>query len=100
MIELSETDRTMFRTAAGPSPLSVPAPSPEGTTLISEQQVLFGTAAAAALRPAKGSRWITAMKSVSDALGALLTRPPAQRYVARRFVYLETAAMGREMYRL
>jgi hypothetical protein len=85
-----------------PSPLPTPAPSADETTLITEQQVLFSTAAAAALRPAKTSRWATARRSLSGAVSALIpeSRPPAQRYVARRYVYLENAAMGREMYRL
>ena len=77
--------------------------TPDGTTLITEQQVMFSTAAAAvALRPAKVSRWSIAIKSVSGAMSALFTdsRPPAQRYVARRYVYLEVASMSREMYRL
>ena len=102
MIDLTATDRPTSETTAVPSPPSAPAPSPDGTTLITEQQVLFSTAAAVALRPGKVSRWATAVKSVSGAMSELFadSRPPAQRYVARRFVYLEDAVMGREMYRL
>lgn len=100
MIDLTATDRPAFQTTVVPSSLSFPAPAPDGTTLITEQQVLFSTAAA--LRPVKVSRWATAMKSVSGAMSALFTdsRPPAQRCVAGRYVYLENAVMGREMYRL
>ena len=97
MIDLTATDRPTAQTTVAPSPLSVPVASLDGTTLITEQQVLFSTAAAAA-RPTRVSRWAVARRSLS----ALFTesRPPAQRYVARRFVYLENAIMGREMYRL
>jgi hypothetical protein len=97
MIDLTTTDRPTAQTA-----LLAPVPSPDETTLISEQQVLFSTAAAVALRPAKVSRWTTAMKAVTDAMSVLFTesRSPAQHYVARRYVYLENAVMGREMYRL
>ena len=102
MIHLTTTDRPTFRTTVTPSPISVPAPSPDGTTLITEQQVMFSTAAAVALRPARASRWATAMEMVSGAVGAIFTdsRPPAQRYVARRYVYFENAMMEREMDRL
>ena len=95
MIDLTATDRPTVQTTVAPSPLSVPVASLDGTTLITEQQVLFSTAAA---RPTRVSRWAVARRSLS----ALFTesRPPAQRYVARRFVYLENAIMGREMYRL
>jgi hypothetical protein len=70
-------------------------------TLITEQQVLFSTAAAVALPLVKPSRWVMAIKAVSHAMGALFeSRPPAQRYQARRFVYLEGATMSRELDRL
>ncbi len=97
MIDLTATDRPTVQAT-----LSVPAPSPDGTTLITEHQVLFSTAAAVALRPAKASRWATAMASLSATMGALFTdsHRPAQHAVARRCVYLENAVMGREMYRL
>jgi hypothetical protein len=97
MIDMTATDRPTIQPT-----LLVPAPSPDGTTLITEEQVLFSTAAAAAARPARVSPWSAAKQSVSGVVSALCvhSRPPAQRYVARRFVYLENAVMGREMYRL
>lgn len=102
MIDVTATDRSTCRTTVDPSPLPVPASSPDGTTLITEQQVLFSTAVAVALRPMKVGRWTVVRRSVSGAMSALFTdaRPPAQRYVARRYVYLEDSVMGREMYRL
>ncbi len=77
-------------------------PATGGTTLITEQQVLFSTAAAVALPRVEPSRWAMAIKSVSSAMSTLFTdsRPPAQRYRARRYVYLENALMSREMDRL
>ena len=98
MIDLTATDRPTIQTTAAPTPLSVRSPSLDGTTLITEQQVLFSTAAAVALRPAKVGRWAVMRRSMS----ALFTdsRPPAQRYVPRRSVYLEDSVMGRAMYRL
>ncbi|AEV75558.1 hypothetical protein MycrhN_5080 [Mycolicibacterium rhodesiae NBB3] len=100
MIDLTATDRPTFQTTVAPAALPDRVPSPDGTTLITEQQVLFSTAAA--LQPAKVGHWATAMKTVTDTMSVLFTesRPPAQRYVARRYAYLENAVMGREMYRL
>ena len=85
MIDLTATGRPTIQTTVAP-------------TLITEQQVLFSTAAAVALRPAKVGRWAVMRRSMS----ALFTdsRPPAQRCVARRCVYLEDSVMGRAMYRL
>ena len=101
MIDLTTTVRPPFGPTAEPSPVSV-APSTGGTTLITEQQVLFSTAAAVALPRAKPSRWAMAIKSVSSVMSALFTdsRPPAQHYQARRYAYLENALMSREMDRL
>jgi hypothetical protein len=96
MIDLTTIRPTFRRTA---SPAVIPA---EGTTLITEQQVLFATAAATTLPSVRPSRWSVAMKSMSQAMSGLVSdsRPPAQRYRARRLAYLEDALMSREMGRL
>ena len=101
MTDLTTTVRPTFEPTAESSPVAV-VPATGGTTLITEQQVLFSTAAAVALPRVKTSRWAMAIKSVSSAMSALFTdsRPPAQRYQARRYVYLENALMSREMHRL
>jgi hypothetical protein len=102
MIDLTTITRPTFRKTVVPSPVAIPAPSSEGTTLITEQQVLFATAAAVAMPHVRPSRWSIAMKSASEAMSGLLhpSRPPAERYQARRSVYLENALMSREMGRL
>jgi hypothetical protein len=102
MIDLTTITRPTLRKTVVPSPVVIPAPSSEGTTLITEQQVLFATAAAVALPRVRPSRWSAAVKSVSGAMSALVaaSRPPAPRYQARRHVYLENALMSREMDRL
>jgi hypothetical protein len=96
------TDLTIARPTFPVVPLPVPVlPSPDGTTLITEQQVMFGTTAAVALPRVQPGRWATMATAVSRAMRALFTDiPPAQRYKARRFVYLENALMSREMARL
>lgn len=101
MIDLTTTVRPTFEPAAEPTPVPV-VPATGGTTLITEKQVLFSTAAAVALPRVRPSRWAMAIKSVSSAMSALFTdsRPPAQRYQARRHAYLENALMSREMDRL
>ncbi|MDG5484264.1 hypothetical protein [Mycolicibacterium gadium] len=97
MIDLTTIRPTFRRT-----PVAIPAPSAEGTTLITEQQVLFATAAAVALPSVRPTRWSVAMKSLSQAMSGLVpdSRPPAQRYRARRLAYLEDGLMSREMGRL
>jgi hypothetical protein len=101
MIDLTSIRPTSRRTADS-LPVAIPAPSAEGTTLITEQQVLFATAAAVTLPSVRPSRWAAAINSVSHAMSALVSasRPPAQRYRPRRLVYLEDALMSREMNRL
>lgn len=102
MTDLMRTVGRTVRSPADRSPGSALVPSAEGTTLVTEQQVLFGTAAAVAPRPVMVNRWAAAMKSVSGAVSALFTdsRPPAQRHVPKRYAFLENALMGREMDRL
>lgn len=99
MIDLTTIRPTFRRTA---SPAVIPALTAAGTTLITEQQVLFATAAATTLPSVRPSRWSVAMKSMSQAMSGLVSdsRPPAQRYRARRLAYLEDALMSREMGRL
>jgi hypothetical protein len=99
MIDLTTITRPTFRKTVVPSPPVIPAPSSEGTTLITEQQVLFATAAAAALPRVRPSRWSLAARAVTGAL-TTASRPPAARYKSRRLVYLENAQMSREMDRL
>lgn len=99
MIDLTTIRPTFRRTA---TPVAIPAPSAEGTTLITEQQVLFATAAAVTLPSVRPNRWSVAVKAMSGALSALTnaSQPPAARYKARRYVYLENALMSREIGRL
>jgi hypothetical protein len=63
--------------------------------LITEQQVVFGTAAAVRPRSAATRRMIDALRVV----GAALQPPPARPSYAR-VAYLESARMSREMDRL
>jgi hypothetical protein len=64
---------------------------------ISQQGVMFGTAAARSSRPTTISRrLIDAIRG----FGAALYRPPAQRHYLPRSSYLEQSRMAREMDRL
>ena len=53
------------------SPVTSATSSTETQALITEQQVLFSTAAAVALRPAKTQRWSDTIQAVSTALRAM-----------------------------
>lgn len=100
MTDLTTTVRPTFPAGAVPSPRPVPAPST--ATLITEQQVMFGTAVAVALPRVRRGRWMMAIKALSDTWSAVFadSRPPAQRYKAGRYAYLEDSMMSREMTRL
>lgn len=84
--------------------LVAPATSSTGPqTLITEQQVLFSTAAAVALPPAKTRRWTDTVSAVGTALRAMFAaseKPPARRHYPKRHVWLDNALMSREMDRL
>jgi hypothetical protein len=74
--------------------------------LITEQQVLFATAAAVPLRPARTSRrWTETVRVVAASLKAAFAtssneaRPKRQHYPARND-FLEDSRMAREMLRL
>jgi hypothetical protein len=76
--------------------------STETPTVITEQQVLFSTAAVVAPPPAETRRW-KVMHTVSEALRAYFApteKDSAPRRYPKRHVWLENAAMGREMDRL
>ena len=64
--------------------------------LITEQQVLFGTAAAAPAQPLRRS-WI---RVVGSALRAMVTWEPADLQGQRPNDFLESSRMAREMRRL
>ena len=71
------------------------------TALITEQQVMFGSAAA--LAPAKTRRWSNPAYGVAAAVHAMFARPEkprAPRHYPSRLGYLESAAMSRAMDRL
>ncbi|WP_101947089.1 hypothetical protein [Mycobacterium sp. 3519A] len=69
-------------------------------SLITEQQVLLSTAAAAALPPAQTRRWsATAMMAAVGSWLGSAAQPPKPVYPKRR-VWFENALMSREMDRL
>ena len=65
--------------------------------LISEQEVMLGTAAA--VRP-RSTQITRRMIDALHVVGAALQPPPPRPHYARRAYYLERAAMSREMDRL
>ena len=91
-------------TAAPPSPStqaapSTPAPSAVSVppVLVTEHEVMFGTAAAAPPLGKPITRWLHGtLHSVAEALRP----PPPKPIYDRRPIYIERAAMSREMDRL
>ena len=80
-----------------------PDVSTETQTLITEQQVLFSTAAAVALPPAKPRRWNHTVHAVGTAVRAMFAapdKPAARQHYPKRHVWLDNALMSREMDRL
>ena len=70
---------------------------PEAPVLISEQEVMLGTAAA--VRP-RSTQITRRMINALHVVGAALQPPPPRPHYALRAYYLERAAMSREMDRL
>jgi hypothetical protein len=79
---------------ARPAALETEAQPP---VLITEQQVMFGTAVALQPRSIPTTR---RMAAVLRAVATALRPPPPRQHYARRASYLEYAAMSREMGRL
>jgi hypothetical protein len=85
----------------------VAAPASVGVThepvVITEQQVLFATAAAVPLQPAKTRSWISrvvgAIVSAASVTSSNEGRPKPRHYPPR-YDFLEDARMAREMHRL
>jgi hypothetical protein len=101
MTEMPTTYRRELEESRETSVTSAPMSS-EAQALITEQQVLFSTAAAVALPPAKTRRW-SAVQAVSGALRAMFAaseKPPAKKHYPKRYVWLENSLMSREMDRL
>lgn len=89
--------------AAPVTPLARGGVSP-ASVLITEQEVLFSSAAAEPLRPTKTSRPLTdAVRVVAAALARVFAtsseRPVRQHYPARNS-FLENSRMSREIHRL
>jgi hypothetical protein len=85
------------------SPVASVTSSTETQALITEQQVLFSTAAAVALPPAKTRRWSDTVHAVGTALRAMFAaseKPPARQHYPKRHDWLDNALMSREMDRL
>jgi hypothetical protein len=96
-----------LQTQQTPTPARVPAPAVEQSkdaALITEQQVLFASAAALAPAPARPHFWSRAAHAVAAPMHAVFARPEKQshppKHYPQRFGYLEASAMSREMDRL
>jgi hypothetical protein len=68
--------------------------------LITEQEVVFSTAAAVRVRPAKTRRGLIAVLRGIFVNSTANAKKPRRHYPPRRNSYLEHAAMAREMHRL
>jgi len=75
---------------------------PRAPVLITEQQVLFNTAAAVALPPVKTRGWSDSLHAVASSVSSWLAsaaQPPKPVY-PKRHIWLENATLSREMDRL
>ena len=87
-------------------PSDIAEASPRTPVLITEQQVLFATAAALPLQPARTSRrWTQLVRTIGASVRAAFvtssveTRPTPRHYPSRND-FLEDSRMSREMLRL
>ena len=87
-------------------PADITEASPRTPVLITEQQVLFATAAAVPLQQAKTSRrWTEVMRGIGASVRAAFVTSsdeaqPKRRHYPSRNDYLEDSRMSREMLRL
>lgn len=84
------------KTTVRPSPR--PDPAVGEPTFITEQRVLFATAAVVAAPRVRPRRWTVVVRGVRA--WAVGPRTPSQLHYPQRHRYLETALMAREMDRL
>jgi hypothetical protein len=81
------------------TPVTSAPTSTDTHTLITEQQVLFSTAAVA-LSPATTRRWRDTVSTAVRAMFAAPDRRPARQHYPKRHAWLDNALMSREMDRL
>lgn len=77
-------------------PIAVEDAKSPAPVVITEQQVMFGTAVALSRRPSVSRRLIDAIRVV----GSALRPPPPKRHYPQRSSFLEHSLMAREMDRL
>jgi hypothetical protein len=97
--------KTMISTPHGtPDAVAAVEPVTEGVTqtpvLITEQEIVFSTAAAMPVRPAKTRRGLTAVLRGLFVNSTANKEKPRRHYPPRRDSLLEHTAMAREMHRL
>jgi hypothetical protein len=103
MTDMATTYRPDLEGGRQTTPVAPATSSTETQALITEQQVLFSTAAAVALPPAKTRRWSDTVHAVGTALRAMFAaseKPPARQHYPKRHDWLDNALMSREMDRL
>lgn len=101
MTNMAMTSGSEIEESRDTSPVTSVPTSTETQALITEQQVLFSTAAA--LPPAKTRLWSDTVQAVKGWLRATFAaseKPPARRHYPTRRAYLENSLMSREMDRL
>ena len=79
------------------SQLATAVTEPQPPVVITEQEVMLGTAAAVSPRSIRMTR---RMIDALGLVGAALRPPPPRPHYARRAAYIESACMAREMDRL
>src|SRR5262249_6932325 len=103
MTEMATTSGSELNKSRETSSATSTPTSTESQALITEQQVLFSTAAAVALPPAKTRWWSDAIHAISGTLRAMFAaseKSPARGHYPKRYEWLDDALMAREMDRL
>ena len=91
-----------LKASFGASPHAVDKPADADTVLITEQQMLFATAAAMPLRPSAPSRRLGGLGVIMGAALSVTSNvgQPRRRHYPSRMNFLEDSRMTREMLRL
>ena len=94
------TAKAVDRTTPVSAPAQTAVQSTDTAALITEQQVLFASAAALAPAPAKHHHVAHEFASAVRAVFVRPEKPHARKHYPQRFTYLESSAMSRAMDRL
>lgn len=96
----TKPDTTGQTPKAGSAPPQAAVQPAEPVALVSEQQVMFASAAALTSAPARHPNVVHGLASAVRGMFTRPEKPHVRKHYPQRFAYLESSALSREMGRL